>query len=432
MRKETVDGIDVTDDLAMEAFARSLVGLDPLPGQGIELPARRLPEPSVLGQAARDTAAFSAGVALAGWVGDGRSVTREFLTKAGALEAQAALGLTPDQLRSTWTLAWDWGLLNVGTKKAQGTESPVQEQEWLDAWLDAFGVLLNDPPAPDNDEDAIWHLPVDGSLMMLLSLAYAVPEGLPREDAVDMAWELMVEQELRGVQPPAVTRDPWRAGLAAYLDERLHGLRLLGVITDATDIVELTALGLAGVGSLVTEFGGSAPTFTSAATMEAGAVLDLAGFCVEPVLEEWLSDRDPTEATRELLSAASTRGSTARVAAFAVAADLDAVVHPVVAKWSGHPTMGPHARALLAGDAVDPTDAAWLIVDVASTALDDPELLQTQFDELPPGAYDALVSELWRIEHPDTVAVLEALGLHPNKARAKVARKAAFKAHSRR
>jgi hypothetical protein len=94
--------------------------------------------------------------------------------------------------------------------------------------------------------------------------------------------------------------------------------------------------------------------------------------------------------------------------------------------------MGPHARALLAGDAAEPTDAAWLIVDVASTAVENPELLQSQFDELPPDAYDALVGELWRIEHPDTVAVLEALGQHPDKARAKVARKAAFKAHSRR
>jgi hypothetical protein len=71
-------------------------------------------------------------------------------------------------------------------------------------------------------------------------------------------------------------------------------------------------------------------------------------------------------------------------------------------------------------------------VDLAATALDDEELIHQHFDPLPAAAFEALVSELWRVEHPDTEAVLEALGHHPQKARAKVARKALFKAQSRR
>ncbi len=40
--------------------------------------------------------------------------------------------------------------------------------------------------------------------------------------------------------------------------------------------------------------------------------------------------------------------------------------------------------------------------------------------------------ELWRVDHPYTVDVLEAIGeLHPERALAKEARKAAFKARSK-
>jgi hypothetical protein len=73
--------------------------------------------------------------------------------------------------------------------------------------------------------------------MLVLSLAYAVPDVLPHEDAVELAWDLLIEQELRGVQPPAVSRAPWRQGLVEYLEERLDGLRALGGLTDATSLV---------------------------------------------------------------------------------------------------------------------------------------------------------------------------------------------------
>jgi hypothetical protein len=107
------------------------------------------------------------------------------------------------------------------------------------------------------------------------------------------------------------------------------------------------------------------------------------------------------------------------------------------------PELGGAARAWLAAQGAsdvpvpDRAMALWTVVDTfAAQLLDtggDTELLRELITDLPVnGDPAAWFGELWRVDHPYTADVLEAIGeLHPDRALAKEARKAAFKARSR-
>ncbi|KIF02642.1 hypothetical protein PL81_28780, partial [Streptomyces sp. RSD-27] len=77
----------------------------------------------------------------------------------------------------------------------------------------------------------------------------------------------------------------------------------------------------------------------------------------------------------------------------------------------------------------------WLTVDTIAAQLaadgetEELPLLMLSLTEHHTGFFD----QVWRVEHPATAHVLEAMGrLHPDRKAAKEARKAAFKARSRR
>lgn len=75
----------------------------------------------------------------------------------------------------------------------------------------------------------------------------------------------------------------------------------------------------------------------------------------------------------------------------------------------------------------------WLTVDTIAAQLDaddDPELLRELVTDLV-ARHDGFFTAAWRVDHPATADVLEAMGrIHPDKRLAKEARKAAFKARS--
>jgi hypothetical protein len=106
------------------------------------------------------------------------------------------------------------------------------------------------------------------------------------------------------------------------------------------------------------------------------------------------------------------------------------------------PQLGGFARAWLvdrgAGDVPEPSREVllWTTVDTLAAQLLDSavevELVREIVAQLPvqrdPAAF---FGELWRVEHPYTAEVLEAIGeLHPDRATSKEARRAAFKARS--
>jgi hypothetical protein len=76
----------------------------------------------------------------------------------------------------------------------------------------------------------------------------------------------------------------------------------------------------------------------------------------------------------------------------------------------------------------------WLTIDTLAAQLaadEDPELLSTLVADLV-ARHDGFFDAAWRVDHPATADVLEAMGqLHPDRKSAKAARKAAFKARSR-
>jgi hypothetical protein len=76
----------------------------------------------------------------------------------------------------------------------------------------------------------------------------------------------------------------------------------------------------------------------------------------------------------------------------------------------------------------------WLSIDTIAAQLDvdgEPEDLQELVEGLT-GQHSGFFETAWRVDHPATADVLEAMGrLHGDRAVAKEARKAAFKARSR-
>ncbi|MER7751780.1 hypothetical protein [Kitasatospora sp. NPDC097643] len=215
-------------------------------------------------------------------------------------------------------------------------------------------------------------------------------------------------------------------------------------------LVRLTPLGQYGIRQWLLEDGYDAPLVGALAQGDAAELLR--GVCesanVLPVeeLRVWIADREPVAAARELLEAA--RGSDAyapmrRMHCVNALDLLGAPAEPAVRDVLDDPELGGAARAWLtargAADVPAPERAMalWTAVDTFAAQLLDSggeaELLRELMADLPVGSDPAsYFGELWRVDHPYTADVLEAIGeLHLDRTVAKEARKAAFKARSK-
>ncbi|MFD4395485.1 hypothetical protein [Kitasatospora sp. NPDC058397] len=215
-------------------------------------------------------------------------------------------------------------------------------------------------------------------------------------------------------------------------------------------LVRLTPLGQYGIRQWLLEDGYDAPLVGELAQGDAAellrAVCEAANVLPDEELRVWITGREPVAAARELLAAA--RGDDAyapmrRMLGVSALNMLGAAAEPAVRDVLDDPELGGAARAWLtskgATDVPVPerTMALWTVVDTfAAQLLDsggDAELLRELIADLPvtgnPASY---FGELWRVDHPYTADVLEAVGeLHLDRAVAKEARKAAFKARSK-
>lgn len=382
----------------------------------------------------------------------------------------------------------DAGTVTVGDDLALLTSGSPQEV--LAVWLGLLEAVLADASVPDVDhlvdvmgEDGEAYLPrldwdveeeadfldgVLGNLYLLsvgddgpagsavplpaLASSMVVPDDMDEltDDVLEQIADAMMrlDDQFRLLEP---------IGLVAYqpVDESLMadtGDPAEGVFTgDDADVfrygmVRLTPLGLYGVRTRLLESGFEAPAVGELADKGADALLDgTAAFpatAARAETEQWLARREPLAAARELLTAA--RGGDAgaplrRLSCQQALSLVGAEAEPALREVLDDAELGGLARVWLsehgAPDVPAPSEEMvfWLTIDTVAAQLaaegNSAELigLVEGLAQQHGGFFEAA----WRVDHPGTADVLEAMGrLHPDKRVAKEARKAAFKARS--
>ncbi|MFF0424299.1 hypothetical protein ACFYUJ_07775 [Streptomyces sp. NPDC004520] len=362
-------------------------------------------------------------------------------------------------------------------------------QDVLGLWLDGFDAVFADAVAPvlddldalvgedgeidfdafdwDPEAEAEFLEAVLGNLYLLtvseggagegpvplpaLAASMVVPDdmGEPTDDVLEQVSDAMMrlDEQFRLLEP---------IGLVEYqpVDEALmaeEGEEPAPPLDDEDvtryGMVRLTPLGLYGVRARMLEAGVDAPAVGDLADKGADALLDgIAGYPQAAAREEtaaWLAGRDALGAARELLHAA--RGADAgsplrRLHCQQTLSLVGAEAEPAVREVLDDAELGGLARVWLAehgaADVPAPPESMvfWLAIDTIAAQLDsDGDLAELQeLIEGLTGRHGGFFEAAWRVQHPATAEVLEAMGrLHRDKAAAKEARKAAFKARSR-
>ncbi|MFI5817563.1 hypothetical protein ACIA8I_00175 [Streptomyces rishiriensis] len=318
--------------------------------------------------------------------------------------------------------------------------NPEAEAEFLDGVLGNLYLLT---ASEDGPGDGTVPLPA-------LAASMIIPGDMdePTNDVLEQVSDAMMrlDDQFRLLEP---------IGIVAYrpVDEAL--------MTDAdeeptaplddTDVsrygmVRLTPLGVYGLRARLQEAGFDAPAVGDLADKGADALLDgSAAYGSRAALaetEHWLTRREPLAAARELLAAARGSDPGAPLRRLRCQQALSLVggqAEPAVREVLDDPELGGLARVWLselgATDVPAPSEELvfWLTVDTLAAQLaaeGNSEELQALVEGLAQ-QHGGFFAAAWRVDHPATADVLEAMGrLHPDKRIAKEARKAAFKARS--
>ncbi|MGW0205615.1 hypothetical protein ACWDZ8_07200 [Streptomyces sp. NPDC003233] len=317
---------------------------------------------------------------------------------------------------------------------------PEAEAEFLDGVLGNLYLLTV-------SEDGPGEGPVP---LPALAASMILPDGMaePTNDVLEQVSDAMMrlDDQFRALEP---------VGLVEYqpVDEVLmtDAEEEPAAQLDDTDVsrygmVRLTPLGVYGLRARLLEAGFQAPAVGELADKGADALLDgTAGFgqsAARAETELWLARREPLDAARELLAAA--RGADAgaplrRLRCQQALSLIGGEAEPALREVLDDPELGGLARVWLSerGAAGVPTPSEelvfWLTIDTVAAQLaaeGNSEELQALVEGLA-AQHSGFFSAAWRVGHPATADVLEAMGrLHPDKKVAKEARKAAFKARS--
>ncbi|OKI55878.1 hypothetical protein [Streptomyces sp. MJM1172] len=367
--------------------------------------------------------------------------------------------------------------------------------EVLDLWLAALETVLADAAVPDLDElvDALdtggevdfgrldWNPQreadfLDGVLANLYLLTVAeggagesavplpvlaasmvVPDGMgePTDEVLEQVSDAMMrlDDQFRQLEPIGLVefRPVDEDLMAEASDEDLAGPSGAPAGDDEDvsryGMVRLTPLGLYGIRARMLEAGVEAPAIGELSGKGADALLDTVSRFPESAaqaeIEQWLAGRELPAAVAELLAAARGDDEGAplrRLRCQQALATAGPEAEPAVRAVLDDAELGGLARVWLAergvGDvpAPDAEMVFWLTVDTIAAQL----AADGETEELPlliaslTAHHSGFFEQAWRVEHPATAYVLEAMGrLHPDRKAAKEARKAAFKARSR-
>ncbi|MFD7495758.1 hypothetical protein ACFV8T_25690 [Streptomyces sp. NPDC059832] len=286
-----------------------------------------------------------------------------------------------------------------------------------------------------------------------LAASVIVPDdmGEPTDDVLEMVSEAMMrlDDQFRVLEPIGIVE--YRPVDEALLVEEGEEATPPADDEDVTryGMVKLTPLGLYGLRARMLEAGVDAPAIGDLADKGADALLGGIAYYPEAAagseVELWLARRGGADgAAAELLSAARGTDQQAplrRLHCQQALALVGAEAEPAVRAVLDDPELGGLARVWLAelGAAGVPAPPEsmifWLAIDTIAAQLEadgDLDELQGLVEGLA-GQHSGFFDEAWRVEHPATADVLEAMGrLHSDKKKAKEARKAAFKARSRK
>ncbi|NEA66100.1 hypothetical protein [Streptomyces sp. SID12488] len=383
----------------------------------------------------------------------------------------------------------DEGTVTVGEDLALLTSGAPHEV--LGVWLGALETVLADASVPDLDDlvDSMgesgevdfsrldWDPDaeadfLDGVLANLyllsvseggpadipvplpaLAASMVVPSdmGEPTNDVLEQVSDMMMrlDDQFRLLEPVGlVAYRPVDEALMADTDDPAEKGAPTGDETDVSryGMVRLTPLGLYGVRARLLESGFEAPAVGDLADKGADALLDgMAAFpatAARAETEQWLTRREPLAAARELLAAARGGDAGAPLRRLHCQQALSLVggeAEPALREVLDDAELGGLARVWLseygAPDVPAPSEAMvfWLTIDTVAAQLA-AEGNSAELRGLVEGLaqqHGGFFEAAWRVDHPATPDVLEAMGrLHPDKRVAKEARKAAFKARS--
>ncbi len=317
---------------------------------------------------------------------------------------------------------------------------PEAEAEFLDGVLGNLYLLTV-------SEDGPGEAPVP---LPALAASMIVPSdmGEPTNDVLEQVSDAMMrlDDQFRMLEPAGlVAYQPVDEALMADADEEP------AAPVDDTDVsrygmVRLTPLGAYGLRARMLEAGFEAPAVGELADKGADALLDgtahFGQYAAQAETEQWLGGREPLAAARELLAAA--RGADAgaplrRLRCQQALSLVGAEAEPALRDVLDDPELGGLARVWLSERGASGVPAPsqdlvfWLTIDTVAAQLaaeGNSEELQALVEGLAE-QHSGFFTAAWRVEHPATADVLEAMGrLHPDKRVAKEARKAAFKARS--
>lgn len=319
----------------------------------------------------------------------------------------------------------------------------LAEPDELRAALPAVPMLAAEPLDDDGDPLEAWARRVarllDHDTGGAVTGSAELDEGL--YDLFDMLYRLQVRVPMSVIGDHfAEISDETPVDLPVVLDR----LAWCGMIHVDGETAGLTPLALWALREHYLSLGVDAPRAPDLAEADALGLIEglLEGVpteLAEADISRWLTGRDPGEAAAELLAAASGAPAVARGIAITIVDRLGPEAEAQVRDRLGDDELRPHvihwlgARGLPAPPLTQ-DELLWVSVDMLALALpaaeEDPENFAENMAASGPPAH--VIEEMWRVDHPDVVDVLELLGRSlPDRTVAKAARKAAFKARSR-
>jgi hypothetical protein len=452
------------DDLGIK---RVLALPDQLPG--IQLPPLR-------DLAAWAHAAPLAGqlAALAGWLGDGRPVTRaDELPPAAAEQAAQWLGITAPELGYLWAyaLGGSWAEVTDGSGgQALAVPGPSAAQ-WASAeapavlrtWSATLAAVLTGTLeiAVALDPAGLGALSVQGlgSLTAVRLFLARGEGGLPaarvRDLIVSSAIGDLALARAR-VRRQLDARAMSSADPVRVLLDQLAALRAMEPSPAGEGRVRLTPLALYALAAELGAVGVAiAVVPPEPARMSAADLVALHGGVLPAELTaisgRWAAVHGEGQAALALLSFAADADAAGRLAAVGIVRGLGKAAAPAWREGLKRPEIRPYARIELArlaaelGEATmplvmqpNPDDLTWLATDLLALACGDddpdPDQIGARFREaIPAGTEEWILKVMSMSSHPDVVRVLTVLGKHhPDKKVARDARKAAHEALARR